>query len=69
MYFVTWATPMHYVDGKGCHNNRLGISGPGGPFMFNIIGVPRPLSYVVISAPLDHLCQHKTGPVHKNING
>ena len=31
-------------DVMGCHSiNGPGISGPGGPFMFNIIGAPGPL--------------------------
>ena len=47
-----------------CHDiNGPGISGPGGPFMFDIRvnGPPEPfvLSQMV---PLDHLCQNINGP-------
>ena len=45
-----------------CHDiNGPGISGPGGPFMFDINGPPGPfmLSQMV---PLDHLCQNINGP-------
>ena len=45
-----------------CHSiNGPGISGPGGPFMFDINGPPGPfmLSQMV---PLDHLCQNINGP-------
>ena len=47
---------------KVCHDiNGPGISGPGGPFMFDINGPPGPfvLSQMV---PLDHLCQNINGP-------
>ena len=34
---------------EACHSiNDLVIIGPGGPFMFNIIGPPGPLKYVVM---------------------
>ena len=45
-----------------CHDiNGPGISGPGGPFMFDTNGPPRPFMLSQM-APLDHLCQNINGP-------
>ena len=54
--------PARTASYKACHDtNGPGISGPGGPFMFDINGPSRPfmLSQMV---PLDHLCQNINGP-------
>ena len=45
-YTVPYAHNSGSQQGKSdnCHSiNGPGISGPGGPFMFNIIGLPEPL--------------------------
>ena len=61
IYEDCYAALPEYSEGH-CHDiNGPGISGPGGPFMFDINGPPGPfmLSQMV---PLDHLYQNINGP-------